>query len=318
MKWYMDLMVDFAFKRLFGQPQGADLLIDFLNAVLQRKDGQRIVELEFHNTEFPAQDRTDKAIRLDVLVRTNRGDWIDIEVQVAAQNTIVKRSLLYWSRLYDEQIQRGQDYGVLKPAIVIQIVDFALITSTERFHTSYHVVEDREGFRLTDDFELHVIEMPKFRNWLQNGHSIDEALRDPLQKWLLLLFAKRDERIREELEAITVSDTMMEKAFNLWEAISKDPENWAAYVNRDMALRDWHQMKREALEEGREEGRQKGLQEGRQEGRQEGLQEARREMAKAMIKKGMDGRDISELTELSMSAIDQLMKEHDGKESTTS
>ena len=71
MKWYMDLMVDFAFKRLFGQPQGADLLIDFLNAVLQRKDGQRIVELEFHNTEFPAQDRTDKAIRLDVLVRSD-------------------------------------------------------------------------------------------------------------------------------------------------------------------------------------------------------------------------------------------------------
>ena len=180
---------------------------------------------------------------------------------------------------------------------MIQIVDFALITSTERFHTSYHVVEDREGFRLTDDFELHVIEMPKFRNWLQNGHSIDEALRDPLQKWLLLLFAKRDERIREELEAITVSDTMMEKAFNLWEAISKDPENWAAYVNRDMALRDWHQMKREALEEGREEGRQ------------EGLQEARLVMAKAMVKKGMDGRDISDLTGLPISVVEQLSKE---------
>jgi predicted transposase/invertase (TIGR01784 family) len=305
----MNLMVDFAFKRLFGQPQGADLLIDFLNAVLRRKEEQRIVELEFHNTEFPAQDRTDKTIRLDVLVRTNRGDWIDVEVQVAAQNTIVKRSLLYWSRLYDEQIQRGQDYGVLKPAIVIQIADFVLITSTERFHTSYHVVEDREGFRFTDDFELHVIEMPKFWDWLQNGHTVDEALKDPLQKWLLLLFAQRDERIREELEAITVSDTMMEKAFNLWEALSKDPENWAAYVNRDMAIRDMNQMKREALEEGREEGLKKGLQEGRQKGRQEGLQEARREMAKAMVKKGMDGRDISDLTGLPLSVVEQLSKE---------
>ncbi|MHB1683957.1 MAG: Rpn family recombination-promoting nuclease/putative transposase [Bacilli bacterium] len=251
-KRYMNLMVDYAFKRLFGQSQGADLLVAFLNAVLKREGADRIVQVEFHNTEFPSKDAQDKTVRLDVLARTNTDEWIDVEVQVAPQKSLVKRSLLYWARVYDGQTERGKDYGILRPTIVIQILDFVFVHSTERFHTSYHVTEDHDGFRLSNELELHLIEMPKFRRTVGD---IRAALHEPLQKWLLFLDADQDPTIREELEVLAMSDPTMEKAFNLWEAVSKDPENWAAYINRDMALRDLNQMKREAREEGIEEGK---------------------------------------------------------------
>ena len=80
----------------------------------------------------------DKAVRLDVLVRTNTDEWIDVEVQVASQKILLQRSLLYWARAYDGQTERGKDYSILRPTLVIQILDFVFVHSTERFHTSYH------------------------------------------------------------------------------------------------------------------------------------------------------------------------------------
>ena len=168
----------------------------------------------------------------------------------------IAKGSLYWARMYEEQIERGKDYAILQPAIVIQILDFVHITSTERFHTSYHVVEDQDGFRLSDVLELHLIEMPKFRKMMKQGHTIEQALRDPLKKWLLFLSMQREATFREGLEAMAMSDATIEKAFNLWESISKDPDNWAAYMNREMAIRDLNQMKLEGREEGREEERE--------------------------------------------------------------
>ncbi|MHB1681655.1 MAG: Rpn family recombination-promoting nuclease/putative transposase [Bacilli bacterium] len=290
-KRYMNLMVDYAFKQLFGQPQGADLLVAFLNAVLKREGADRIVQVEFQNTEFPSKDVQDKTVRLDILVRTNTDEWIDVEVQVAPQKSLVKRSLLYWARVYDGQTERGVDYGVLRPTIVIQILDFVFVHSTERFHTSYHVTEDQDGFRLSSELELHLIEMPKFRRAFRNT---SDALRDPLQRWLLFLDADQNPAIREELEVLAMSDPTMEKAFNLWEAVSKDPENWAAYINRDMAIRDLNQMKREAREEGLEEGKLEG----------------KLETAKAMLEDGLNVARVSRLTGIPIEELERLQEEH--------
>ena len=87
-----------------------------------------------------------------------------------------------------------------------------------------------------------------------------------------------------------MSDPTMEKAFNLWEAVSKDPENWAAYINRDMAIRDLNQMKREA--------------------REEGLEEGKLVTAKAMLEDGLDVGRVSRLTGIPIEELERLQKEH--------
>ena len=133
--------------------------------------------------------------------------------------------------------------------------------------------------------------MPKFRRAFRNT---SDALRDPLQKWLLFLDADQNPVIREELEVLALSDPTLEKAFKLWEEVSKDPANWAAYVNRDMAIRDLNQMKKEAREEGRIEGKLEG----------------KLEIARNLLSMGSTIEQIVKVTGLSTSDVIKLEEEH--------
>ena len=47
----------------------------------------------------------------------------------------------------------------------------------------------------------------------------------------------------------------------------KDPDNYAAYLNREMEILDYKSMMKQERSEGREEGREEGRVEGRAEGR---------------------------------------------------
>ena len=47
-----------------------------------------------------------------------------------------------------------------------------------------------------------------------------------------------------------MADERLHKAFNMWEEIIRDPENWAAYISRDKFLRDQVSIREEGLEEG--------------------------------------------------------------------
>ena len=55
----------------------------------------------------------------------------------------------------------------------------------------------------------------------------------------------------------------------------KDPDNYAAYLNREMEILDYKSMMKQERSEGREEGREEGRAEGREEGRVEGRAEGR-------------------------------------------
>jgi len=60
-KRYMNLMNDFAFKRVFGEPDGARPFVAFLNAILDRPDP--IVSIEYENPEIPPNSRLEKTRR---------------------------------------------------------------------------------------------------------------------------------------------------------------------------------------------------------------------------------------------------------------
>ncbi|WP_051639392.1 hypothetical protein [Succinivibrio dextrinosolvens] len=55
----------------------------------------------------------------------------------------------------------------------------------------------------------------------------------------------------------------------------KEPDNYAAYLNREMEILDYKSMMKQERSEGRAEGREEGREEGRVEGRAEGRAEGR-------------------------------------------
>ncbi|NFF60599.1 hypothetical protein FDB08_12840, partial [Clostridium botulinum] len=65
---------DFIFKKLFGENEVKDNLIAFLNAVLDRKDRDRLVTLEIvDNKELTRDLINDKTAILDVRAKTENG-----------------------------------------------------------------------------------------------------------------------------------------------------------------------------------------------------------------------------------------------------
>ena len=69
----------------------------------------------------------------------------------------------------------------------------------------------------------------------------------------------------------------------------KDPDNYAAYLNREMEILDYKSMMKQERSEGREEGREEGRAEGREEGRAEGREEGRVEgRAEGRIEERLD------------------------------
>ncbi|WP_334110485.1 PD-(D/E)XK nuclease family transposase, partial [Anoxybacillus sp.] len=49
---YLDLKMDFMFKQLFGHPSRKSITMAFLNALLHRTGDDRIIDVQFENTEL--------------------------------------------------------------------------------------------------------------------------------------------------------------------------------------------------------------------------------------------------------------------------
>jgi predicted transposase/invertase (TIGR01784 family) len=94
---YIDPLVDFAFKKIFGTEPNKDLLIAFLNAVFNGR--RHIVDLVFNKNEHLGDLKNEGSAIFDLLCTGDQGEQILIEVQRARQAYFKERALFYTSRL---------------------------------------------------------------------------------------------------------------------------------------------------------------------------------------------------------------------------
>ena len=132
--------IDFVFKKLFGAEESKESLISLLNAII--KSDSPIQDVEILNNDLDKEHPNAKFSRLDIKAKTDKGDFINIEIQVReatdevlrkAKNQLYKISLDKDSiaryreiekRMYDEisaldyaekkGIQKGEQIGIKK------------------------------------------------------------------------------------------------------------------------------------------------------------------------------------------------------------
>jgi predicted transposase/invertase (TIGR01784 family) len=95
---------DVVFKALFGREDSKDLLASLLTSLLDIPI-KSPDDLILTNTELSKNYGDDKLSRLDVRVKTNQDEHIDIEVQIIDKQDMIQRSIYYVSRLYVEQMR---------------------------------------------------------------------------------------------------------------------------------------------------------------------------------------------------------------------
>ena len=235
---------DLLFKYVFGRPERKNITIDFLNAVLDREGAETIADINFEDRSQDPEYEDGKQSMLDIKCTTEKGEKINIEVQVRKYLHMDKRTLYYWAKLYRESINRKEDYIKLKPAITINLLGSNLLPQ-DNYHSKYILYEPSCGHRLTNDLEIHFLEIKKLRQ-----KKPSEIGR--LEKWLAFLANKLD---NEEMEELAMSETAINQA---WDAISYymlDEEQRKAYDGCEKAERDYYSFLAGAIEEGIEEGK---------------------------------------------------------------
>ena len=280
MRGLLDPKMDFVFKNIFGSEKHPNILISFLNATLKPKD--LITEVEIKNTDLNKGYIEDKFSRLDVKATTSNNEIINIEIQLKNEYNMIKRSLYYWSKLYSEQLNEGEDYSVLKRTICINILNFKYL-KTRMFHSVYRMKEIHTNEELSDIQEIHFIEIPK----LEDGS--DE--KDMLVAWIEFLKNPESEKVR----SLEMSVDEIREAKDELIKMSNDDTQRELYEMRAKTLRD----KISALNEAERKGIKKG--------REEGEKNKAIEIAKSLIDLGLDKESIAKSTGLDLCEVEKLM-----------
>ena len=240
----LDPKIDFVFKKIFGSEKHPRVLISFLNAIL--KPINPISNVEIRNSDLEKEFLDDKFSRLDIKARTNKNEIINIEIQLKNEYNMIKRSLYYWSKMYEEQLNEGDDYSKLERTICINILNFKYLDNN-RFHNGYRLKEIETNEELTNIQEIHFIEIPKL--------SEDSDEKDMLVAWMEFLKNPESEKVRS-LE-LTISE--IREAKDELIRISNDKEQRLLYEMRSKTLKDKNSALNEAERKGREKGLEKGI-----------------------------------------------------------
>jgi len=271
----LDPRVDFVFKRIFGSENNKDVLLAFLNRIFMQAGETPLNEIILMNPYTDKDDPLDKQSIFDVYAKTAEGKLIDIEMQLFNKFDIEKRMLFYWSKRYASQLQKGEKYQELKKCVTINILNYSFLPNNE-YHNVFHLREDRTGMMLTDDIEVHFLELLKLDDCI--------PLQGGLENWLLFLNGVDT----THWEVLKMNEPGLEKAMDTLQYLSQDSEARRLYEARQKYLHDEASM----LEGAKQAGMQAGI----------------KEVARNMLALNIDVATIAKATGLTEQEIDSLKK----------
>ena len=170
---------DVAFKKIFGNEEHTEILISFLNAVLDLTGEKEIQEIELLNPYQAPRLEALKYTLLDVRAKDKRGVTFIVEMQVAHVEGLRKRFTYYTTKAYASQIERGQDYPKLNQVIFVGILNFNEF-DTPHYLTRIQFLNTVTYQQEFEDLEFNFLELPKFTKQEQD-------LKTVLEKWIFFL-----------------------------------------------------------------------------------------------------------------------------------
>lgn len=290
---YINFYTDFAFKKLFGTEINKDLLISFLNALLQGRE--EIKDISYLNTEHLGTQEYDRRAVFDVYCTNEQGEYFLVEMQKGEQQFFKDRSLYYSSFAIREQAPRGNwDYD-LKGIYTIGILNFCFHSQDPSYYHEVKLMDTATEEVFYDKVTFIYLEMPKFT-------KTESELETLLDKWLYAIrnLASLMDRPR------ALQEKVFQHLFEAAELAKFAPKDRYAYEESLKNYRDWYSVMKTAEMKGHAAGHAAGLEEGRAEGRAEGAHEAKLSAAAKLKNMGLPISDIVKATSLTVDEITQL------------
>ncbi|MCI5129989.1 MAG: Rpn family recombination-promoting nuclease/putative transposase [Candidatus Electrothrix sp. EH2] len=278
---YINLFTDYGFKKIFGEEPNKNLLLDFLNELLQDEQGA-IRDLTYLKTEQLGDTAVDRKAIFDLYCENERGEKFIVELQKTKQNFFKDRALYYSTFPVREQAKRADWNFELNAVYMVAILDFVFDADKDepdkyRYDVKLSDIETNRVFY--DKLTFIYLEMPKFRKEL-------EELETRFDKWLFVIRnLNRLDRVPDQLR-----EKIFEQLFEAAEIARFTPDQVRSYEDSLKYYRDLKNSLDTAFTEGKEEGRE--------EGRLEGREQREIEIARILLKKGMSAAAVAEVTGL--------------------
>lgn len=217
---------DYIFKKIFGKEGNEEILKDLLISILEIP----IKEIEvIHDSHLERTIEANKAGILDIKATLNNNITINIEMQVKDQYNMIDRSLYYWANLYSNGLYKREDYTENNKTIVINILAFNIFEDGP-YHEKCMIKRDYNGETLTEDLEMHFIQIPKAEK---------EKIRTTLDLWIRFIGNVKDEEVEKMKNEVNeeTKKAVMEAQEQYWK-IMADPETRRIAELREKAIRD--------------------------------------------------------------------------------
>lgn len=286
MSRYINFYTDFAFKKIFGTEENKDLLISFLNALLDLKGDGEIKDLTYLNSENLGEDIRERRAIYDVYCQTKGGDRFIVEMQKAKQDHFQDRSIYYSSFAIREQGQKGKkdnmpwDY-CLSPVYVVGILNFEMDETNKSDRVISKVkLKDEDNKDFSDKLNFIFVEMPKFR-------KTEIELETFMDKWLYVI--KNLYRLQDKPAALT--EGIFKKLFEVAEIAAFSKNERYDYEENLKNYLDWFNVMRTVKNEGRAEGELALL--------------TKQVLAKK--EKGKTASEIAEMLEVDIEVVDEIL-----------
>ncbi|MBE6240271.1 MAG: Rpn family recombination-promoting nuclease/putative transposase [Bacteroidales bacterium] len=274
---YADLLDDDVFKLVFGQESSKDVMIEFLNQVI---DDRTIVDLEFMDKEMKSMDREKKDSVYDMFCKTDDGSRIVVEVQRRKQASYVERTIYYSTFQVRNQVDAGREDYAFCPVYVINILDFNIDENrgNPEVKTVYRLYEEKTHALLTDKLTFIFLELNKFKKGLE---ELDGNVLEGMYFCL-----KNMARLDGCPEVLT--HEVFRKMFHISELLNMDEDTRSKVLIKMTTERDLRNQMAYA--------RKEAIEEGLAEGRAQGQKEKSIEIARKLLAAGYPEDEVLELT----------------------
>lgn len=286
--------VDWGFKYVFGRDENKDLMIGFLNLLLEPESAIR--DIRYLNTELQGDSPELRRCVVDVIATDALGNRYLVETQNAADFTIRQRLVYYACRLIDQMGQHRQEwtYGQIKRVYAICLMNFTFERNAT-LREDYQLRNEKGDKLFSDLLTVIPLQIPCIK-----AKSAAECRKSYEVLLYLLQSMSRRMRTRDELLAEIDGLDLPEQTLETFRRVINTVEE------------DLTEAQRRDYEVGLEEYVKTmgmirtGRIEGREEGREEGRVAERRVIAKAMKENGAAPDFIEKCTGLKIAEIDQL------------
>ena len=200
-------------------------------------------------------------------------------MQNTSSSQLPQRILSYWSRLYNGNLKRGDNYDILSKTIVLLIVNDCVsrFDFIKKFHTKWNIrEEDYCDVILTDDLEIHIIELPKYL--LQKQSCGVKNI------WLDFLLEPDGKEVLEAMK----NDEELKKANEQWHNVTEDEKIRDRARRLEIARLDYNTDIKHAT--------------------QEGIEQGITSIIINMLNQGISVEEISKLTKLEIKKIKEIRK----------